>query len=133
MNRRPHTHQARRVCTHMRGLRCPYHLGPVYRPRCHHLIEGIKMRAIPISNYTNLHKPIIPGDDCLCFSDYDTLKISIDKALIMSDEEINSKQKNLEKFYNQVLSPSSFLESFKRRTNNEILACNDVESLNWLN
>jgi hypothetical protein len=51
----------------------------------------------------------------------------------MSDEEINSKQKNLEKFYNQVLSPSSFLESFKRRTNNEILACNDVESLNWLN
>ena len=102
-------------------------------PLCHHLIEGIKMRAIPISNYTNLHKPIIPADDCLYFSDYDTLKASIDKALIMPEEEIKSKQKNLEKFYNQILSPSSFLESFKRRTNNEILACNDVESLNWLN
>ena len=102
-------------------------------PLCHHLIEGIKMRAIPISNYTNLHKPIIPVDDCLFFSNYDTLKASIDRALIMSDDEINSKQKNLEKFYDQVLSPSSFLESFKRRENNEILACNDVESLNWLN
>lgn len=102
-------------------------------PLCHHLIEGIKMRSIPISNYTNLHKPIIPVDDCLYFSNYDTLKTSIDEALIMSDEEIDSKQKNLEKFYNQVLSPSSFLESFKKRKNNKILACNDVESLNWLN
>ena len=51
----------------------------------------------------------------------------------MSDEEIDSKHKNLEKFYNRVLSPSSFLASFKKRKNNEILACNDVESLNWLN
>ena len=102
-------------------------------PLCHHLIEGIKMRSIPISNYTKLHKPIIPADNCLYFSNYDTLKTCIDEALIMSDEEINSKQKNLEKFYDQVLSPSSFLESFKKRKNNKILACNDVESLNWLN
>ena len=102
-------------------------------PLCHHLIEGIKMRSIPISNYTNLHKPIIPADNYLYFSNYDTLKTCIDEALIMSDEEINSKQKNLEKFYDQVLSPSSFLESFKKRKNNKILACNDVESLNWLN
>ena len=24
-------------------------------PLCHHLIEGIKMKTIPISNYANLH------------------------------------------------------------------------------
>ena len=28
-------------------------------PLCHHLIEGIKMKTIPISNYANLHKPLI--------------------------------------------------------------------------
>ena len=101
-------------------------------PLCHHLIEGIKMKSIPISNYTNLHKPTIPNDSCLHFSNYETLKNSIDNALIMPEKEIYSKQKKLEKFYSEVLSPSSFLESFKKRTSNEILACNDVESLDWL-
>jgi len=52
--------------------------------------------------------------------------------LLMSEEDINLKQKSLDKFYNQELSPSAFLENFKKRTNNEIVACNDVESLHWL-
>ena len=56
----------------------------------------------------------------------------IQQALLMSEEDINLKQKSLDKFYNQELSPSAFLENFKKRTNNEIVACNDVESLNWL-
>ena len=101
-------------------------------PLCHHLIEGIKMRSIPISNYANLHRPIIHNENYLHFTNYESLKDSIDEALIMSEEEINLKQKNLDEFYNQILSPSSFLESFKKRTNNEIIACNDIESLNWL-
>ena len=101
-------------------------------PLCHHLIEGIKMRSIPISNYANLHKPIMPNDSYLHFSSHETLKNSIDSALLMPDKEIRSKQKKLETFYNEVLSPKSFLESFKKRSNNEILACNDAESLEWL-
>ncbi len=101
-------------------------------PLCHHLIEGIKMRSIPISNYANLHNPIIPKNSYLNFTNYESLKNSIDEALIMSEEDINLKQKNLDKFYNQELSPAAFLENFNKRTNNEILACNDVESLIWL-
>ena len=101
-------------------------------PLCHHLVEGIKMKSIPISNYANLHQPIIPNENYLYFTNYESLKNSIDEALTMSDEEINLKQKNLDKFYSQTLSPSSFLESFKKRTTNKIIACNDIESLNWL-
>ena len=50
----------------------------------------------------------------------------------MSDEEIKSRQDNLEKFYNEKLSPSSFLSAFENRKDNEIICCNDVESLKWL-
>ena len=101
-------------------------------PLCHHLIEGIKMRSIPISNYANLHQPIIPSENYLYFTNYGSLKNSIDEALNMSDEEIFLKQTNLDKLYSKKLSPSSFLESFKKRTSNEIIACNDIESLKWL-
>jgi len=101
-------------------------------PLCHHLIEGIKMRSIPISNYANLHQPIIPNENYLYFTNYESLKNSIDEALNMSDEEINLKQKKLDEFYSKILSPSSFLESFNKRTSNDIVACNDIESLQWL-
>ena len=100
-------------------------------PLCHHLIEGIKMRTIPISNYANLHKPLISENDYIYFNNYETLKESIFTALKMSDEEIKSKQDNLEKFYNETLSPNSFLNAFEHRKDNEIVCCNDVESLKW--
>ena len=101
-------------------------------PLCHHLIEGIKMRTIPISNYANLHKPLISENDYIYFNNYETLNESIFTALKMSDEEIKSKQDNLEKFYNETLSPNSFLNAFEDRKDNEIICCNDVESLKWL-
>tara|TARA_B100000123_G_scaffold58579_1_gene40800 strand:- start:298 stop:453 length:156 start_codon:yes stop_codon:yes gene_type:complete len=50
----------------------------------------------------------------------------------MSDEEIKIKQDNLEKFYNEKLSPTSFLNTFESRKDDEIISCNDVESLKWL-
>ena len=101
-------------------------------PLCHHLIEGIKMRTIPISNYANLHRPLISENDYIYFNNYETLNESILTALNMSDEEIKSRQDNLEKFYNEKLSPSSFLNAFENRKDNEIICCNDVESLKWL-
>lgn len=101
-------------------------------PLCHHLIEGIKMKSIPISNYADLHQPIIPKDVYLNFTDSHSLKDAINNALTMEDKDINLKQQHLDKFYEQKLSPSSFLESFEHRKSNEIIACNDVESLRWL-
>ena len=101
-------------------------------PLCHHLIEGIKMKTVPISNYANLHKPLISENDYIYFNDYESLHKSILTALNMSDEEIKIKQDNLEKFYNEKLSPTSFLNIFESRKDNEIISCNDIESLKWL-
>ena len=83
-------------------------------PLCHHLIEGIKMKTIPISNYAYLHKPLMSNNDYIYFNDYESLHKSILTALNMSDEEIKIKQDNLEKFYNEKLSPTSFLNTFEK-------------------
>ena len=83
-------------------------------PLCHHLIEGIKMKTVPISNYANLHKPLISENDYIYFNDYESLHKSILTAL------------------NEKLSPTSFLNTFESRKDNEIISCNDIESLKWL-
>ena len=66
--------------------------------------------------------------DSLSFDDL----VDLDKLVNMNDEEIKIKQDNLEKFYNEKLSPTSFLNIFESRRDNEIISCNDVESLKWL-
>ena len=53
-------------------------------------------------------------------------------AMDMPSEKVLNIQNNLESFYNDQLSPGSFLRKFENRNNNEIIACNDVESLQWL-
>ena len=101
-------------------------------PLCHHFIEAIKMKTIPISNYGYLHEPQIPQNDYLTFSDFSSLNEVIINALNMPSEQVLNIQSNLESFYNDKLSPSSFLRKFESRNNNEIIACNDVESSRWL-
>ena len=102
-------------------------------PLCHHLIEAIKMQTIPISNYANLHRPILESDSYLGFDSQVSLENSIILALEMSSADIAYKQKKLENIYEKNLSPQAFSDKFENRTTNEIIACNDVESLKWLN
>ena len=101
-------------------------------PLCHHFIEAIKMKSIPISNYGHLHKPQIPQNDYIKFSDFNSLNEAIINAMNMPREQVLNTQNNLESFYKDKLSPASFLRNFENRNNNEIIACNDVESLRWL-
>ena len=101
-------------------------------PLCHHFIEAIKMKSIPISNYGHIHEPKLAQSDYLKFSDFTTLNKAIINALNMPSEQVLNIQTNLENFYNDKLSPESFLRKFENRENNEIIACNDVESLQWL-
>lgn len=102
-------------------------------PLCHHFIEAIKLNSIPISNYAHLHKPILDNDSFLQFTDFNSLKIAIEEAIEMNNEEIFLKQKKIEYFYNNFLSPVSFCKKFESSLQNEVFCCNDVESLKWLN
>jgi len=102
-------------------------------PLCHHLIESIKLKSIPISNYAHLHKPDLDIKNYIQFNDFNSLKLAIESAIEMTDIEIIAKQKNLENFYDNLLSPKSFSDKFENYLSNEIISCNDIESLKWLN
>jgi hypothetical protein len=69
-------------------------------PLCHHFIEAIKLKSIPISQYADLHKPNLDNDCYLKFSDYDSLEHSIHEALNMDSNLIKIKQDKLEEYYN---------------------------------
>ena len=67
----------------------------------------------------------------------ESLKTYVDKIKIEKPKWVHSWIRaaiveNYEKFYNEKLSPSSFLSAFEKRKDNEIICCNDVESLKWL-
>ena len=66
------------------------------------------MKSIPISNYAHLHKPQIPQNDYLKFSDFNSLNESIINAMDMPSEQVLNIQNDLESFYNDKLSPASF-------------------------
>ena len=100
-------------------------------PLCHHFIEAIKLKSIPISQYAELHKPNLDNDCYLKFSDYDSLESSINEALSMNSNLVKKKQDKLDEYYKKI-SPEVFYKNFETRSSNEIIACNDVESLSWL-
>ena len=75
-------------------------------PLCHHFIEAIKMKSIPISNYGHLHEPQILQNDYLKFSDFNSLNEAIINAMNMPREQVLNIQNNLESFYNNKLSPA---------------------------
>ena len=78
------------------------------------------MKSIPISNYGHLNEPQISQSDYLKFTDFSTLNEAIINAINMPSEQVLNIQKNLESFYNDKLSPVSFLRKFENRNSNEL-------------
>ena len=99
-------------------------------PLCHHLIEAIKFRSIPITSYGHLLNPQLTKDNSLSFDNYRSLYAAIEKSLLMKDEEIKKTQDHLISLYNDHLSPESFLEKFVNAESvKKIICCNDHESV----
>ena len=100
-------------------------------PLCHHLIEAIKFTTIPITSYGHLLFPSLNEQNSISFGNFNSLYKAIEKAILMKDQEILEKRKNLENFYNNSLSPSSFRKKFiEASTDKIIVCCNDHESVN---
>ncbi len=98
-------------------------------PLCHHLIESIKMKTIPITSYNEFMIPSLSPQNYLNFSGYDDLKHCINSALNMNEEKKINIQNNLNVFYENFLSPASFCKKFELNNYNNIIACNDIESV----
>ena len=105
------------------NISCP----GVVMPLCHHLIEGMKVGSIPITNCEKLLYPNLTQDMMLQYSNLNQLIAQIQVALGMSQDEIIFKRSNVLTYYKNFLSPKSFRENFFNvlKTSEKRIICND--------
>ena len=111
------------------NLSCP----GVVMPLCHHLIEGIKVGSIPITNCEELLYPNLNHEISLQYSNLDNLIEKIDQALNMKDDEILFMRNKVLNFYKLHLSPEIFLKKFQKlvlQNKKKIICCDDHGSIN---
>ena len=74
-------------------------------PLCHHLIEGMKVGSIPITNCEKLFFPNLNSNMVLNYSNMNQLNDQIIRALDMKEDEIiynqNKRQKAKHNFFYQ--------------------------------
>ena len=110
------------------NLSCP----GVVMPLCHHLIEGIKVGSIPITNCEKLLLPSLNKEVSLQYSSLDQLIEKIDEALTMDNEKILYMRKKVLNYYNSNLSPESFKKNFLKmlsQKEKKIICCDDHRSV----
>ena len=111
------------------NLNCP----GVVMPLCHHLIEGIKVGSIPITNCEELLYPNLNHEISLQYSNLDNLIEKIYQALNMKDDEILFMRNKVLNFYKLHLSPEIFLKKFQQlilQNKKKIICCDDHGSIN---
>ena len=114
------------------NLSCP----GVVMPLCHHLIEGIKVGSIPITNCEKLLFPNLSEDISLQYSNLDHLLEKIDEALHMDEDRIVHMRSKVQEYYKLNLSPEAFKEKFKKiifQNEKKIICCDDHRSVKNMN
>ena len=110
------------------NLNCP----GVVMPLCHHLVEGMKVGSIPITNCEGLIHPNLSTKNSLQYSNINELIVKINQALYMPNDQILDMRSEVFKYYNSHLSPAKFKSSFQKALNNKekkIICCDDHRSV----
>ncbi len=110
------------------NLSCP----GVVMPLCHHLIEGIKVGSIPITNCEKFFIPNLDKQISLQYSNLDELIKKFYEALIMPDDQIVYMRSKVQEYYKNNLSPESFKQNFIKNISdqkNKIICCYDHRSV----
>ncbi len=114
------------------NLNCP----GVVMPLCHHLVEGMKVGSIPITNCERLLYPNLSSRNSLQYSNINELIIKINEALNMRSGQILDMRSEVFNYYNSYLSPAKFKSSFQNALNNKekkIICCDDHRSVENFN
>ena len=101
-------------------------------PLCHHLIEGIKVGSIPITNCENLLVPNLTSNNSLKYSNLDQLVEKFQEALDMKNDKILYMRENVLQYYNLNLSPENFKQEFLKlfsKKEKKIICCDDHRSV----
>jgi hypothetical protein len=110
------------------NLSCP----GVVMPLSHHLIEGIKVGSIPITNCEELLFPNINNEISLQYSSLDDLIEKIHQALTMKNDEVLFMRTKVLDFYNTHLGPKNFKNNFLNllsQREKKIICCDDHRSV----
>ena len=110
------------------NLSCP----GVVMPLCHHLIEGIKVGSIPITNCEKLLIPNLNEEISLKYSNLDELIEKFYEALNMENDRIVYMRSKVQNYYKANLSPEIFKQNFKKiilDKKNKIICCDDHRSV----
>ena len=99
-------------------------------PLCHHLIESIKLKTIPITNYGHYLNPKLSKKNSIDFQSFEQLDFAIKKAIKLKSKDIVNMQASLTSYYNNYLSEDSFLRRFNSiKTPFSIISNNDHDSV----
>ena len=110
------------------NLNCP----GVVMPLCHHLIEGIKVGSIPITNCEKLLIPNLNEEISLQYSNINELIQKFYEAMNMKDDQIVFMREKVQEYYKVNLSPEAFKKNFKKiisEKKNKIICCDDHRSV----
>ena len=110
------------------NLNCP----GVVMPLCHHMIEGIKVGSIPITNCEKLLIPNLNEEISLQYSNINELIQKFYEAMNMKDDQIVFMREKVQEYYKVNLSPEAFKKNFKKiisEKKNKIICCDDHRSV----
>ena len=113
------------------NLNCP----GVVMPLCHHLIEGMKVGSIPITNCEKFLDPNLSSDNSLQYSNLNQIIDKIYEALVMDEDTILKMRVNVQNYYKENLSPYVFKKNFRQvisKKKSRIICCDDHRSLNGM-
>ncbi len=105
-------------------------------PLCHHLVEGMKVGSIPITNCEKLLYPNLSNENSLQYSNINELFTKINEALNMPNDQILDMRSEVFKYYNSYLSPAKFKSNFQNALKNKekkIICCDDHRSVENFN
>jgi len=101
-------------------------------PVSHNLIEAMFCGAIPIINGgAFMAEPLEDGRDCLGFFGEADLVTAIEKALSMSDQEIEKMRGAVSKFYEKNLDPRVFGGIIGEARVDRVLVNAEEKSVPW--
>ena len=82
-------------------------------PLCHHIIESMFLGTVPITSYGNLLFPKLDDNASFKFNKYSELYECIKNALTIKDDVYNQMKLKTLNYYENNLSPVSFLNNFQ--------------------
>jgi hypothetical protein len=101
-------------------------------PVSHNLVEAMFCGAIPITNAgAFMAEPLEDGRDCLGFFGEADLVTAIEKALSMSDQEIEKMRGAVWKFYDKTLNPRVFGGIICEARVDRVLVNAEEKSVSW--